>query len=88
MMAKIPAPPKVGEASSWRIYKKQLQVWQVTSGETKTIMGAKIAATFMDQDKLKPNLMTRFYEMVDMGKLNCDDGFDYVIAFLEKELVE
>ena len=51
-------------------------------------MGAKIAATFTDQDKLKSNLMMRFYKTVDMAKLNCDDGFEYVVEFLEKELVE
>ena len=49
-MGKITTPPKLGDASSWLTYKKQLQIWQLTSGEDKKLMGAKITATFMDSD--------------------------------------
>lgn len=87
-MVKIQVPPRVGDASSWLIYKKQLQIWQLTSGEDKKIMGAKIAATFTDKDDLKANLAKRFYETVDIEKLHSDGGFDYIIAFLEKELAK
>ena len=29
-MGRIQAPPRLGDASSWQIYKKQLKVWKLT----------------------------------------------------------
>ena len=85
-MGKIVAPQKVGDASSWHIYRKQLEIWKLTSGEDPKLMGAKIASTFTDNDKIKLGLAKRFYESVDVAKLHVDTGYEYVIKFLEKEL--
>ena len=69
-------PPRLGEASSWPIYKKQLDIWKLTSSEDIKLMGAKIVSTFTDHDKIKPGVAKRFYEIVNVQELQNDSGYD------------
>ena len=87
-MGRIQAPPSLGEASSWPINKKRLEIWKLTSGKDVKLMGAKIASTFTDHDEIMPEVAKRFYETVNMEELHNDGGYDYVIKYLEKELAK
>ena len=81
-------PPDLKDSKSYEIFKKELQIWEITTEVPKEKRGAVIAAKLPNDSKLKKDLKDKFFESVDIAVLATEDGLDLVRQFLDKELGE
>ena len=81
-------PPDLKDSKSYEIFKKELQIWEITTGVPEGKRGAVIAAKLPNDSKLKKDLKDKFFESVDIATLATKDGLDLVRNFLDRELGE
>ena len=83
---RVQGQPRLDDASSWPNYKKRLAIWMNlcnTCKMSEVHIGALVAMSMTDSCKLRANLVTRFYEVMETEK-----AYNTVIKFLEDELGE
>ena len=81
-------PPDLKDCRSYDIFRKQLQIWELTTPVPEEKKGAIIAGNLPNDYEQKKDLKDKFFETADITKLASKDGLKLVRDFLDKELQE
>ena len=85
---KITQPPTLEECSCYDMYKKKLQLWELSSELPVKKMASLVIASLTNDSKFKRGLADKFLEKHTVVEMTGNDGLNLVKAFLEKELGE
>ncbi len=69
-------PPDLKDSKSYDIFKKELEIWEITTPVPDEKKGAVIAGLLPNDCKLKKDLKDKFFEKVDVKKLASKDGLE------------
>ena len=75
-------PPDLRNSKSYELFKKELDIWEITTPVPEEKRGAVIAALLPNDCKLKKDLKDKFFETVDVGELASKEGLKIVKKFL------
>ena len=81
-------PPDLKNSKSYELFKKELDIWEITTPVPEEKRGAVIAALLPNDCKLKKDLKDKFFENVDVEALASKGGLKIVKKFLDEELKE
>ena len=81
-------PPDLKNSKSYELFKKELDIWEITTPVPEEKRGAVIAALLPNDCKLKKDLKDKFFESVNVQELASKDGLKLVKEFLDEELKE
>ena len=81
-------PPDLKQSKSYELFKKELDIWEITTPVPEEKRGAVIAALLPNDCMLKKDLKDKFFETVDVKTLASKEGLKLVKNFLDEELKE
>ena len=81
-------PPDLKASKSYELFKKELDIWEITTPVPEEKRGAVIAALLPNDCKLKKDLKDKFFETVNVQALASKEGLKLVKKFLDEELKE
>ena len=95
-VTRLNGPPLLSEALSWKDYKNQIELWQLSGKTKEEDQGLQLVGALCNTSKLKPNLKSNILEKLGPQKIakggrnDADDadwtGIKFVMAYLDDEL--
>ena len=70
--------PDLKNSKSYELFKKELEIWEITTPVPEEKRGAVIAALLPNDCLLKKDLKDKFFETVDVQKLASNNGLELV----------
>ena len=83
---RILPPPNLEECSTYDMYKKRLQLWELGMDISKKKKAAMLIQSLTNHSKFKRNLADKFLEQHSAEDLANDEALDLVKDYLDKEL--
>ena len=71
-------PPDLKQSKSYELFKKELDIWEITTPVPEEKQGAVIAALLPNDCMLKKDLKDKFFETVDVKTLASKEGLKLV----------
>ena len=84
---KITQPPTLDECSCYDMYKKKLQLWELSSELPAKKMASLVIASLTNDSKFKRGVADKFLEKHTVVEMTGNNGLNLVKAFLERNLV-
>ena len=81
-------PPDLKHCKSYEVFKKELEIWELTTPVPEEKKGAVIASLLPNDCKLKKDLKDTFFERVNVKLLTDKGGLKLVKDFLDEQLSE
>ena len=85
---KVIQPPTLDECSSYDMFKKKLELWELSAELPVKKMASLVIASLTNDSKFKRGLVDKFMEKHTVAEMTGSTGLELVKKFLEKELGE
>lgn len=79
-------PPSLTKSKHYELYKQELLAWREVTDLAKGKQGVAIALSLPEESETK--IREKVFDQIELAELKKDDGFDTLVAFLDKHLAK